>query len=290
MINNTENNTEGDRESNRETNKENHRNALVIKVGGAFMQDKDAALTLLTTIGKLQKNYFVVLVHGGGPMVENLLNALNLTSQKIGGLRVTPQEHIPFIVGALAGTANKQLCGLAIRAGLNPVGLSLLDGKMCCATVMREELGAVGSVEPGDATLLKALATAYMLPIISSIGADRKGNLLNVNADQAATVIAELLNAQLLLLSDVPGVLDANKNLIEHLNMEQIDILIAQNVIRDGMIVKVQAALKAANSLGRSVTIASWKSTEKLLGLLQQQPIGSKIIPSINTPSYKASL
>jgi acetylglutamate kinase len=276
------------KESNKAGNKEINGNILVIKVGGAFMQAEDAALALLTTIGELQKNYIVVLVHGGGAMVEELLSALNLTSQKIDGLRITPKEHMPYITGALAGTANKQLCGLAIRAGLSPVGLSLLDGKMCIATVMREDLGAVGSVEPGDATLLKALASTHMLPIISSIGADSKGNLLNVNADQAATVIAELLDAQLLLLSDVPGVLDANKNLIEHLDIEKIEMLISQNVIRDGMIIKVQAALKAANSLGRSVTIASWKDTEKLLGLLQQQAIGSKIAPPINTSSYKA--
>jgi acetylglutamate kinase len=276
------------KESNKAGNKEINGNILVIKVGGAFMQAEDAALALLTTIGELQKNYIVVLVHGGGAMVEELLSALNLTSQKIDGLRITPKEHMPYITGALAGTANKQLCGLAIRAGLSPVGLSLLDGKMCIATVMREDLGAVGSVEPGDATLLKALASTHMLPIISSIGADSKGNLLNVNADQAATVIAELLDAQLLLLSDVPGVLDANKNLIEHLDIEKIEMLISQNVIRDGMIIKVQAALKAANSLGRSVTIASWKDTEKLLGLLQQQAIGSKIAPPINTPSCKA--
>jgi acetylglutamate kinase len=275
-------------ESSKVNNEDMNRNILVIKVGGAFMQAEDAALALLSTIAKLQNNYIVVLVHGGGAMVEELLNALNLTSQKIDGLRVTPKEHMPYITGALAGTANKQLCGLAIKAGISPVGLSLLDGKMCIATVMREELGAVGSVEPGDATLLKALAATHMLPIISSIGADNNGNLLNVNADQAATVIAQLLDAQLLLLSDVPGVLDVNKNLIEQLDIEQIETLIAQKVIRDGMIVKVQAALKAANSLGRSVTIASWKDAEKLLGLLQQQAIGSKILPKTNISSYKA--
>ncbi len=265
-----------------------NRNSLVIKVGGTFMQAEDAALALLTTIGELQKSYTVVLVHGGGAMVEELLSALKLTSQKIDGLRVTPKEHMPYITGALAGTANKQLCGLAIRAGISPVGLSLLDGKMCHATVMREELGAVGSVKPGDATLLKALAATHMLPIISSIGADNKGNLLNVNADQAAIVIAQLLDAELLLLSDVLGVLDADKNLIDQLDTEQIETLIAQNVIRDGMIVKVQAALTAANSLGRSVTIASWKDAEKLLGLLQQQAIGSKISPRIKTSRHKA--
>lgn len=262
-------------------------NTLVIKVGGAFMQAEDAAVALLTTIAKLQKSYIVVLVHGGGTMVEELLTALDLTSKKIDGLRVTPKAHMPYITGALAGTANKQLCGLAIQAGISPVGLSLLDGNMCTGTIMSEELGAVGSVKAGDATLLKALAATYMLPIISSIGADNKGNLLNVNADQAATAIAQLLDAELLLLSDVPGVLDANKDLIEQLDSELIDTLITQNIIRDGMIVKVQAALTAANSLGRSVTIASWKDADKLLGLLQQHTIGSKIFPQIKIPSLK---
>ena len=268
-------------------NKHSHKNTLVIKVGGAFMQNEKAALALLTTIGELQKSYTVLVVHGGGAMVEELLSALKLSSQKIDGLRVTPKEHMPYITGALAGTANKQLCGLAIKAGLSPVGLSLLDGKICVATVMSKALGAVGSVVAGDATLLTTLAATNMLPIISSIGADSQGNLLNVNADQAATVIAQLLDAQLLLLSDVPGVLDAEKNLISQLDTDQIDSLIAQQVIRDGMIVKVQAALTAANSLGRSVTIASWKDAQKLLGLLQHQTIGSKILPKITTPSHK---
>ncbi|MFT2092066.1 acetylglutamate kinase [Paraglaciecola sp. 2405UD69-4] len=256
---------------------------LVIKVGGAFMQAPEIAIQLLNTISKLQSSYQVVLVHGGGTMVEELLSALSLTSQKIDGLRVTPKEHMPYITGALAGTANKQLCGLAIRAGITPVGLSLADGNMCNTTVLREELGSVGTVEASQSTLLDALADTGMLPIISSIGADTSGNLLNVNADQAATVIAQLLNAQLLLLSDVPGVLDAEKSLIEQLDQEKIEQLIEENVIRDGMIVKVQAALTAATSLGRSVTIASWKNSEKLLGLLQQQAIGSKISPSTKT-------
>ncbi|WP_299080650.1 acetylglutamate kinase [uncultured Paraglaciecola sp.] len=266
----------------------NPRHVLVIKVGGAFMQNHDAAMALLSAIAELQSRYIVVLVHGGGAMVEELLAALNLSSEKINGLRVTPKEHMPYITGALAGTANKQLCGLAIRAGLSPVGLSLLDGNMCHTKVMDKKLGAVGAVTAGDATLLKALAATQMLPIISSIGADNQGNLLNVNADQAATVIAQLLDAQLLLLSDVSGVLDAEQNLIEQLNNKQIESLIEQKVIRDGMIVKVQAALTAANSLGRSVTIASWKDPKKLLGLLQQQSIGSTITPLLTTLNHKA--
>ncbi|MCF2949332.1 acetylglutamate kinase [Paraglaciecola aquimarina] len=259
------------------------KSTLVIKVGGAFMQSDAHALALLNTIQQLQQDYHLVLVHGGGAMVEELMQALQLKSEKIDGLRVTPNEHMPYITGALAGTANKQLSSLAIQAGLTPVGLSLADGKMCLAKVMREELGAVGTVEAGDPSLLKLLAQTDILPIISSIGASESGQLLNVNADQAATVIAQLLDAELLLLSDVPGVLDGNKSLINELTSEQISTLVEDNVIRDGMIVKVEAALTAANSLGRNVTIASWKDSEKLLGLLQQQAVGTKIFPAVNS-------
>lgn len=252
---------------------------LVIKVGGAFMQAEQEALALLKVISQLQRQYRVALVHGGGPMVEELLQGLGLNSQKIKGLRVTPKEHMPYVVGALAGTANKQLCALAIKAGLNSVGLCLADGQITQCKVLSEELGAVGTAEAGNRQLLDSILAAGMLPIISSIGADEQGKLLNVNADQAATVIAQVLEAELLLLSDVPGVLDAQGHLINSLSATEINNLIVRQVIRDGMQVKVQAALDAANSLSRPVTIASWQDAEQLLALLQQQALGTTIIP-----------
>ncbi|MFT5674982.1 MAG: acetylglutamate kinase [Paraglaciecola sp.] len=252
---------------------------LVIKVGGAFMQADKEALELLKVIGQLQQHIKVVLIHGGGPMVEELMQALQLTSSKVNGLRVTPKQHMPYIAGALAGTANKQLCALAIKAGLIPVGLCLADGQISTCTIMSEKLGAVGIAKAGKSRLLDNLLGTGMLPIISSIGADTSGNLLNVNADQAATVIAQLLDADLLLLSDVTGVLDANRNLLSELRAKDINKLIVEQVIRDGMQVKVQAALDAAISLKRPVTIASWRESEQLLGLLHQQAIGTTIIP-----------
>lgn len=255
-------------------------NPLVIKVGGAFMQAPKAALHLLDVIGQLQQQRPVVLVHGGGPLVEQLLQALQLTSEKVDGLRVTPAEHMPYITGALAGTANKQLCALAIRANLNPVGLCLADGHSVTCQQLDPRLGAVGIAQAGSATLLNLLLTAKMLPIMSSIGADEQGNLLNVNADQAATVIAQLLGADLMLLSDVLGVLDADKALISELTAPDIQKLIDQNTITDGMQVKVTAALDAACSLQRPITIASWQAPEQLLGLLEGEPVGTTIFPN----------
>lgn len=252
---------------------------LVIKVGGAFLDHTEHALSLLKVIKQLQSHFSVVMVHGGGNGVEALLSQLGLKSQKIEGLRVTPEEHIGFVVGALAGTANKQLCSLAMKLELNSVGLCLADGQITISQKISEELGSVGSVLPGDSSLIDTLLKSRFFPIISSIGANEAGELLNVNADQAATAVAQTLNAELLLLSDVPGVLDAEHQLVHILNTDTADKYIAQNVIRDGMTVKVRAAQLAANTLNRPVTIASWKHAEQLLNLLNNEQIGTQVLP-----------
>ena len=112
---------------------------VVIKVGGALLENPQIAGQLLAEIKTLQSQRPVILVHGGGPLVETLLAAMQLTSTKIDGLRVTPDEQMPFVCGALAGSANKSLCGLAISAGITPVGLSLLDGGITDCSVLNEK-------------------------------------------------------------------------------------------------------------------------------------------------------
>jgi acetylglutamate kinase len=252
---------------------------FVIKVGGAFMQSEKAAVDLLAVLKQLQETHQFVLVHGGGPMVEELTNALGFVTQKIDGLRVTPKDQLPFIVGALAGTANKQLCGLAIKSGLTPVGLSLCDGGISQCSMIKPELGAVGHAVAQDGTLLKSLVDQALLPVINSIGSDEQGNLLNINADQAAIVVAQLLSAELILLSDVAGVLDAQMQLIQQLSSDEIDDLIDQGIVRDGMAVKVKAALDTANSIQKPVYIASWKQPQSLLALAKGQTIGTQVLP-----------
>ncbi len=259
---------------------------IVIKVGGAFLEDNQAALNLLQSIKQLQSTHPVVLVHGGGNAVELLLQDLGLSSSKLNGLRVTPEEHIGYVVGALAGTTNKSLCGLAIQQGIVPVGLSLADGSITLSKQVSPELGSVGSVTANNPKLLSQLLDNNFLPIISSIGADENGKLLNINADQAATAIAQLLNADLMLLSDVPGVLDENKQLLASLSDEQVNILIESNVIRDGMTVKVKAAQEAANTLQKAVIIASWKQPDLLLHVQTQKSLGTLILPNQITQEF----
>lgn len=250
---------------------------VVIKVGGALIDDTAAAKNLFANIAQLQSTRPVCLVHGGGPLVESLMADLSLASEKIDGLRVTPDEHMPYVCGALAGTANKQLTAAALATGLVPVGLSLIDGDMVSCTAIDEKYGAVGQTQANNPTVLQSLLASGVLPVFSSIGSSRQGRLLNVNADQAATAIAQLLDADLLLLSNVPGVLDGSKNLVAELNGTTSESLKQDGVITDGMAVKVDAAFDAANTLKRPVTIASWAAS---LTDIVSHTTGTLIIPN----------
>ena len=252
---------------------------LVIKVGGAFLQNVDIAQKFLGVIKTLQQNFHLVLVHGGGDQVEHLFQQLNLKTQKVDGLRVTPEEHIPYLVGALAGTSNKQLLSIAIQAQVKAVGICLADGDMTHCEVASPELGAVGQVVSGKAELVTLLLKQGYLPLISSIGSDPHGQLLNVNADQAATALAQILDAELLLLSNVPGVLNKDKTLMCDLDANQINQAIENDTIQGGMIVKVRAAQEAANTLQQPVIIASWQQPELLTTLMENGNLGTRIHP-----------
>ncbi len=234
---------------------------LVIKLGGAAL---DCAETLSKLFGAIaqyqnQSQRSIVIVHGGGYLVDELMAKLQLQSVKKDGLRVTPYDQLPIIAGALAGTANKMLHGQPIKDGSNAVGLSLADGGLCHVEELDPELGAGGKATPGDSTLLQAILATGAIPIISSIGLTAQGQMMNVNADQAAVAVAGALDAELVLLSDVSGVLDGKGHHIATLDAKQADALIAGKVITDGMIVKVKAALEAAQDLGRPIEVATWR-------------------------------
>ncbi len=254
---------------------------LVIKLGGVLLDTPAAMENLFLALADYlqQATRPLVIVHGGGCVVDDLMKKLGLPVQKKNGLRVTPSDQIDIIVGALAGIANKKLLAQAVKFQLNPVGLSLADGNLTEAVQFDPELGHVANVQAKNATLLEQLLTSKFLPIISSIAVDDQGRLMNVNADQAATAIATLINADLVMLSDVDGVLDGNQQRISQLTAAQIEQLIIDKVITDGMIVKVKAALDAAQLLQRGVDIANWKYPEKLTALLRGEIIGTRIYP-----------
>jgi acetylglutamate kinase len=252
---------------------------LIIKLGGALLETEGALTSFIGGIQRFLQQFPrpLVLVHGGGCLVDDLLKALGKTSTKKNGLRVTPADQIPYVVGALAGTANKQMMAEAIAQGLNPVGLSLADGGLCDVTQLDPELGNVGDCKPKNPVLLQVLLAQNFLPVISSIGITAQGELMNVNADQAAIALAELLDADLIMLSDVVGILDANKQLIPELNTVKTEQLVVDGVITDGMAVKVKAALQVSAAIQKPIVVASWRDPDLLLKLAKGETTGTRI-------------
>lgn len=255
-------------------------NPLIIKLGGVLLDSEEALERLFGALVAYRQAHQrpLVIVHGGGCLVDELMKKLSLPVVKKQGLRVTPADQIDIITGALAGTANKTLLAWALKNNINAVGLSLADGNAVSVTPLDEELGHVGKAAPGNPDLLNTLLAAGYLPIVSSIGITASGELMNVNADQAATALAETLGADLILLSDVSGILDGKGQRIAEMTAEKAEQLIAQGIITDGMVVKVNAALDAARTLGRPVDIASWRNTEKLPALFNGVAIGTRIL------------
>ncbi|KEY57195.1 acetylglutamate kinase [Serratia sp. DD3] len=255
-------------------------NPLIIKLGGVLLDSEEALERLFTALDTYRQEHQrpLVIVHGGGCLVDELMKQLSLPVVKKNGLRVTPAEQIDIITGALAGTANKTLLAWALKHKINAVGLSLADGGSVAVTQLDPELGHVGLALPGSPVLLNMLLTAGYLPVISSIGITAEGQLMNVNADQAATALAATLGADLILLSDVSGILDGKGQRIAEMTAQKAEQLIDEGIITDGMVVKVNAALDAARTLGRPVDIASWRNAEQLPALFNGVSIGTRIL------------
>jgi len=252
---------------------------LVIKIGGAILEKELALKALLSVIAELTDKQ-VVLVHGGGCVVDEMLAQAGFSTEKKHGLRVTPAEQMPIISGALAGTVNKAIVAAANSLNLASVGLSLNDGDMLSCELSPLALGLVGIPKANNSKLIDSLLNGGFLPVISSIGSLPNGELVNVNADDAAVAICQLLNADLLLLTDVNGVKGSDGQYLSSLNSEQALNLIEKGVISGGMTAKVNAALHAAKQLRRSIAVASWQSPEQISQLLDGLGIGTQIQPN----------
>ena len=246
-------------------------NPLIIKLGGVLLDSEEALERLFSALVNYRESHQrpLVIVHGGGCVVDELMKGLNLPVKKKNGLRVTPADQIDIITGALAGTANKTL---AKKHQIAAVGLFLGDGDSVKVTQLDEELGHVGLAQPGSPKLINSLLENGYLPVVSSIGVTDEGQLMNVNADQAATALAATLGA------DVSGILDGKGQRIAEMTAAKAEQLIEQGIITDGMIVKVNAALDAARTLGRPVDIASWRHAEQLPALFNGMPMGTRIL------------
>lgn len=254
---------------------------VVIKVGGSTLEDIERLGPLWQMLAAIPG---VVIVHGGGKAVDALLGRLQITVERRDGLRVTPPDQIHLIAGVLAGSVNKQLVGALNAAGAQAVGLCLGDGAMVACRVVAPQLGRVGSVVGGRADLLRVLLERRYMPVVSSIGLDDAGGLLNINADDAAAGVAAALRARrLVLLTDVAGIKGRDGRVRSRLSAAEVEAMIASGEITGGMIVKARSALAAAQSTGAAVVILSGESPEPLQLLLQGRSVGTTIEPTEST-------
>ena len=206
----------------------------------------------------------LVLVHGGGCLVDDLLKGLGMTSTKKNGLRVTPFEQIPVIAGALAGTANKMMMAKAIQHGIKTVGLCLADGGLCQVTQLDPDLGAVGDCNRACRRWWPGILGQGFLPVISSIGITADGQMMNVNADQAATAIAEALGADLVMLSDVSGILDGKGKLVPQLDKQSALDLMEKGVITGRHGRQGESRPARRRDPGQAGRVASWRYPDQL--------------------------
>jgi acetylglutamate kinase len=233
---------------------------IVIKYGGHAMGEEHLANMFGRDIALLkQVGMNPVVVHGGGPQINSMLKRLAITSTFVDGLRVTDAAMVEVVEMVLAGTVNKMVAGLINKAGALAVGICGKDGGLIRARklsrtvidpgsrIERElDLGFVGEPEHVDVRVIHALTGAGLIPVIAPVGMGDDGQTYNINADTVAGAVAGALGAsRLLMLTDVAGVLDANKVLIPELTVAQAEAAIASGVITGGMIPKVENCVDA---------------------------------------------
>jgi len=264
---------------------------VVVKYGGHAMGEEDITRSFARDIVLMEQTAInPVVVHGGGPQIGEMLKRLGIKSEFAGGLRITDAETIEIVEMVLAGSINKQLVGFINAAGGKAVGLTGKDGNLVLAKKLNRtvvdadshiervvDLGFVGEPEKVDTTVLTQILGRELIPVLAPVAASAQGGTYNVNADTFAGAIAGALKAKrLLLLTDVPGVLDKSKKLIKQLSPDDARALIADGTISDGMIPKVETCIYALEAGVEGVVILDGKVPHAvLLELLTDHGVGT---------------
>ncbi len=267
-----------------------HGKTLVIKYGGNAMTDPTLQkafaedVVLLKLVGMNP-----VVVHGGGPQIETALKRLGKKGEFIQGMRVTDAETMEVVEWVLGGEVQQDIVGLINQAGGKAVGLTGRDGGLIRARKLRmvdpndpdkeHDVGQVGDIIGIDPSVVKALQDDQFIPVVSPIGFGDDNESYNINADVVAAKLATVLRAEkLLMLTNIPGVLDKQGQLLPELTMKRIDELVADGTISGGMLPKIAGALDAARSGVNSVHIIDGRVPHALLlEILTEQAFGTMI-------------
>lgn len=250
---------------------------LVIKLGGSTLEHQRGVLQDIIWLRALGAN--PVLVHGGGPYINEWLERMNLPTQFIDGLRVTDAQTLDVVRMVLLGQVNQGLVLMATHLGGRAIGLSGTDGSMIQARIADQRLGYVGEVEAVDPAPVNALIAQEYIPIVAPLGLGKDGACLNINADLVAAYLAGALNAEkLIFLSNVVGIRRTDGSLISELGEQEARKLIDDGVITDGMIPKVSACLDALRAVPRVHIVDGREPHVLLRELFTDQGAGTMII------------
>ena len=253
---------------------------VVIKLGGHAMGSEDAMVHFARDVVLMrQVGVNPVIVHGGGPMINAMLNRLNIQSDFVDGKRVTDQATVEVVEMVLSGVVNKRIVQAVNAQGGRAVGLSGKDANLMICDIPRPELGLVGHPARIDAKILHDLFHANVIPVIAPLGAGRDGQTLNVNGDTAAGAIAASLKAdRLLLLTDVAGVKNAEGEVVTELTAAQVREMTDAGTIAGGMIPKTETAVDAVEFGVRGAVILDGRAPNAcLLELFTEHGAGSLI-------------
>ena len=253
---------------------------IVVKYGGNAMGDPALGQAFARDIALLkQSGVNPIVVHGGGPQIGRMLTEIGIESKFEGGLRVTDERTVEIVEMVLAGSINKEIVAMINAEGEWAIGLCGKDGNMVFAEKAQKtvidpdsnierilDLGFVGDIVEVDRTLLDLLAKSEMIPVIAPVAPGRDGHTYNINADTFAGAIAGALSAtRLLFLTDVPGVLDGNGELIKQLSVAEAKAMIADGTISGGMIPKVETCIHAIEAGVEGVVILNGKTAHAVL-------------------------
>ena len=268
-----------------------HGRTMVIKYGGNAMTDERLKASFAQDVVLLKLvGMNVVVVHGGGPQIEQLLARVGKKGEFIQGMRVTDAETMDIVEMVLGGQVNKEIVELINTAGGKAVGLTGQDGGLIRASKLKIaskdnpdeqiDIGQVGQIDKIDPSVIQTLTTNGFIPVIAPIGSGEEGETFNINADVVAGKVAEVLKAEkLVLLTNTVGVLDKQGNLLTGLTARRIDELFADGTISGGMLPKISSALDAAKGGVRSVHIVDGRVDHcVLLEVLTDQGVGTMIV------------
>lgn len=259
---------------------------LLIKCGGSILNNACELESLINNIAKLKQSaYQVVLIHGGGPDINQLCHALNVGSSFINGLRVTTSAVLNIIQMALLGKTNNNLVHKLNLAKIEAIGLSGHDANLLNADFINEAtMGFVGNITQVNTKLIAQLLNLNLLPVIAPLAVDTKGNVFNVNADLVASAVATALNAHMLiLLSDIDGFYlnyPDKSSLITKLTSSKLEQLIdTAGAVSGGMIPKLTACLTAVNANVNSAHIINGNTPNAILDIIEKPySIGTTVV------------